>query len=136
MKKNVNLRGIYQLAQKISMAILFCSSGMLFSQTSFQQVELHLEANQYQQAKEKLLAVDSDEADFLKAQEYLGDIAIVQEEWEKASDYYETLVDAHPEKAIYHFKYGAALGLEAKYGSKMNAMFLLPNIKTTRSCYM
>ncbi|WP_026933525.1 tetratricopeptide repeat protein [Christiangramia echinicola] len=64
-----------------------------------------------------------------KALEFLGDISSFNKEWDKAIDYYETLVDLDSENAMYNFKLGGAMGMKAYYGSKFQAAILLGDIK-------
>lgn len=64
-----------------------------------------------------------------KALEFLGDISSFNKEWDKAINYYETLVDLDSENAMYNFKLGGAIGMKAYYGSKFQAAILLGDIK-------
>ncbi|SDS05032.1 tetratricopeptide repeat protein [Christiangramia echinicola] len=64
-----------------------------------------------------------------KAVEFLGDISSFNKEWDKAIDYYQTLVDLDSENAMYNFKLGGAMGMKAYYGSKFQAAILLGDIK-------
>lgn len=64
-----------------------------------------------------------------EAQEYLGDIASFEKNWDEAIKYYQGLVDMDPENAMYNFKLGGALGMKAYYGSKIQAALLLGDIK-------
>lgn len=65
----------------------------------------------------------------LHAIEYLGDIASFNKEWDKAIDYYESLVAKDPDNAMYNFKLGGAMGMKAYYGSKFQAAILLGDVK-------
>ncbi len=65
----------------------------------------------------------------LNAIEYLGDIASFNQEWDKAINFYEDLVEGNPENAMYNFKLGGALGMKAYYGSKFQAAILIGDVK-------
>ncbi|MFD2833486.1 tetratricopeptide repeat protein [Gramella sp. AN32] len=65
-----------------------------------------------------------------KSREFLGDIASFNKEWDKAIEYYEELLEEHPNNATYNFKTGGSMGMKAYYGSKFQAMLLIGDIKT------
>lgn len=64
-----------------------------------------------------------------KTQEYLGDIAAYNKDWDTAIDYYKTLVSKDNNNANYHFKYGGALGMKALSISKIRALGYIDDIK-------
>ncbi|SHI42036.1 Tetratricopeptide repeat-containing protein [Mesonia phycicola] len=101
----------------------------LNAQTSFKKGVEFFDAENWESAKTHFNQVESSNSYYLKAQEYLGDIAAHQKEWDEALNFYETLVEAHPDNANYNFKYGGALGLKALTLSKMQAAFYISDIK-------
>ncbi len=62
------------------------------------------------------------------ALEYLGDIKFKQKEWGEAADYFKKALCTDKSNAVYHFKYGGALGMKAKQ-NKLKAIFILDDIK-------
>lgn len=104
----------------------FClSTAIINAQNSFESGEKKLENGNIEEARQIFLQYE----DNLKATEYLGDIASLNKNWDDAIAYYETLVDKHPDNAMYNFKLGGALGMKAYYGSKFQAALLLGDIK-------
>ena len=95
------------------------------AQQSFENAENLLKTGEIEKAKNIFLKYE----DNLEAQEYLGDIANFQKEWDEAIDYYEELVDENPDNAMYNFKLGGAMGMKAYYGSKFQAALLINDVK-------
>lgn len=95
----------------------------------FEQGEQLFQAKEYAQAAvcfEKHLAEHPNHASSL---EYLGDIAAHLQQWTKAQSYYATLQRLHPKEANYHYKYGAALAMQAKNSNVLKAYTLLDKIE-------
>ena len=101
----------------------------LNAQTSFEKGERFFEAEKWNSAQKEFQQVSASSRQFAKSQEYLGDIAAHQKEWDKALDFYEALVEKYPDNANYNFKYGGALGMKALTLSKMQAAFYISDIK-------
>ena len=95
------------------------------AQQSFENAENLLKTGEIEKAKNIFLKYE----DNPEAQEYLGDIASFQKEWDEAIDYYEELVDENPDNAMYNFKLGGAMGMKAYYGSKFQAALLINDVK-------
>jgi tetratricopeptide (TPR) repeat protein len=64
-----------------------------------------------------------------KALEYLGDIRCHAQDWNGAAALYKQLCDLSPRNAGYWYKYGGALGMEAKTGNKFQALAMIPEIR-------
>ncbi len=73
----------------------------------------------------KALKTDTKNATAL---EYLGDIKFKQKKWGEAADYFKKALCTDKSNAVYHFKYGGALGMKAKQ-NKLKAIFILDDIK-------
>ena len=95
------------------------------AQQSFENAENLLKTGEIEKAKNIFLKYENKP----EAQEYLGDIASFQKEWDEAIDYYEQLVDENPDNAMYNFKLGGAMGMKAYYGSKFQAALLINDVK-------
>lgn len=65
----------------------------------------------------------------LNAYEYLGDTYAAQEQWDKAIEVFELLVEKEPNNADFNFKYGGSLGMKAKNSNRFTALFLLDDVK-------
>ena len=64
----------------------------------------------------------------LKTLEYLGDIQCQFKQWEKAVPYYVKLTKLKPTEANYFYKYGGALGMQAKESNKFKALSLIEEV--------
>lgn len=83
-----------------------------------------LENGQYEQAKGQFLRSNT-----LEAAEFLGDLASFRKNWNDAVKYYKKLVEQEPSSAVYNFKLGGALGMKAMEIGKLQAVFLIDDIK-------
>lgn len=97
----------------------------LFGQTDFKKAESLLHNGQVEESKVIFEKYD----DNLKAQEYLGDIASFQRNWDEAISYYKKLLKEDPDNPVYNFKLGGAMGLKAYNSSKFQAVLMIGDIK-------
>ncbi|MDR5591735.1 tetratricopeptide repeat protein [Christiangramia sp. SM2212] len=95
------------------------------AQSNLKSAEILLRNGEIEKAKKIFLQYD----DSPKSIEYLGDIASFEKDWDEAIDYYEDLIEIDPNKAMYNFKLGGAMGMKAYYGSKFQAALMLGDIK-------
>lgn len=109
--------------------IFILISSFLTAQNSFEKAEHLFKNEQWDSAKSAFQEVEGTSANYSKSQEYLGDIAAHQKDWDEALDYYETLVEKHPENANYNFKYGAVLAMKANASPKIVAALYVSDIK-------
>ncbi len=72
--------------------------------------------------------LESTPDDYL-AIELLGDSFGHQKKWDEAIDCYGKLVEAFPQNANLHYKYGGALGMKALSISKFGALVMIDDIK-------
>lgn len=109
---------------------LFFFTSLLFSQsTDFENGVLFFEKNDWEAARTNFLKALKEESYKIKAQEYLGDIAAYQKNWDEAITYYKPLVELDDNNAMYHFKYGGTLALKAQASSKVKALTLIGDFK-------
>ena len=108
---------------------IFFISGLLYAQDSFTRGESLYEQERYHEARKAFLDHLTQDPDHQKSREYLGDIACLDKDWDKALEYYEPLVEATPGSANYHFKYGGTLGMKALEVNKMRALGYISSIK-------
>lgn len=97
--------------------------------SDFNRAELLFQQEKFALAKpifEKLL---KEEPGNLKVIEYLGDIAGHAKNWDEALGYYEKLKETDPKVADYQYKFGGALGMKAKEGSKFAALGMLGDVE-------
>lgn len=77
------------------------------AQTSFEEGKTHFENERWEAAAVQFEKVPVSEKNYLKAQEYLGDVASHQEKWEEAL---ESLEDEDYEKAEKYYKNALKVG--------------------------
>ena len=112
----------------LGIALLF-SADHLLAQNNFENAKELYDAEQYESARELLEPLRAEQENDTAVQSLLGSVYAKLELWEKAADQVEGLVDEYPENAEYHFRYGGALGLEAKNSNKFTAMMMLDDVK-------
>lgn len=98
-------------------------------QTAFAKAEQLFKDQKYDLAQTAFSKLYQDDKNDLKSLERLGDIQYGKKEYEKAAKYYKILVDRNPKSANANFKYGGALGLQAKNSSKFKAVGMLDDVK-------
>lgn len=112
----------------ILIAFLF-SADYLVAQNSLKQAKELYETEQYEAAKELLEPLRAEQENDTAVQSLLGSVYAKLELWEKAAEQVEELVDKYPENAEYQFRYGGALGLEAKNSNRITALMMLDDVK-------
>ncbi|RIA10535.1 tetratricopeptide repeat protein [Flavobacteriaceae bacterium MAR_2010_72] len=100
-----------------------------WSQAAIVQAEQLFTQKQYAKAEQVLSTYVSSSPKDLKAIELLGDAYGHQKKWDNAIELYKKLVDAQPNRANYHYKYGGALGMKALTVSKLNALTIIDDVK-------
>ena len=112
----------------ILIAFLF-SADYLVAQNSLKQAKELYETEQYEAAKELLEPLRAEQENDTAVQSLLGSVYAKLELWEQAAEQVEELVDKYPENAEYQFRYGGALGLEAKNSNRITALMMLDDVK-------
>ena len=97
--------------------------------TDFNQAEALFQQGKYELAKSIFEQILKAEPKNYKAIEYLGDIAGQARNWDEALNYYKKLKNSNPKDANYQYKYGGALGMKAKEGSKFAALGMLDDVE-------
>ena len=97
--------------------------------SDFNRAELLFQQEKYALAKPIFEKILKAEPNNFKAIEYLGDIAGHYKDWNLALNYYEKLKNSNPKDANYQYKYGGALGMKAKEGSKIAALGLVGDVE-------
>ncbi len=95
----------------------------------FNQAEVLFQQKKYALAKPIFEKIIKEEPHNYKAIEYLGDIAGHFKKWDEALQYYEKLKKADFKNANYQYKFGGALVMKAKEGSKFAALSLLDDVE-------
>lgn len=109
---------------------LFFISPMVFSQsTDFEKGVINYEKSEWNKAKPYFLSSLKTHTNTIESQEYLGDIAAYDKNWDEALKYYKSLVLKDNENANYHFKYGGVLAYKAQASNKLKALTLVGDIK-------
>ena len=97
--------------------------------SDFNRAEILFQQEKYALAKPIFEKILKSEPNNFKAIEYLGDIAGHYKNWNLALNYYEKLKNSNPKDANYQYKYGGALGMKAKEGSKITALGLVGDVE-------
>jgi tetratricopeptide (TPR) repeat protein len=108
---------------------IFLFSTSLIAQNSFEKAEKLYEDKKYEQAKDLFESYLKLNPNHLKTLEYLGDIAFIDKNWDKAIEYYKKMKDKSPKTANHWYKYGGALGMKAKSINKFKAVGMIDDIK-------
>ena len=108
---------------------LLTFSTIISAQNSFETGVKQFNEGEYDAAETSFKKYLNNHKGDKKAQEYLGDVAFKKKDWNTAIDYYKPLVKSDQNNAVYHFKYGSALGKKAKEINRIRAVFLLDDIK-------
>jgi len=102
---------------------------LVMGQTAFEKGERYYNSEKYELAKSQLEMFIQQNPNDLKTLEYLGDIQCQFKKWEKAVPYYVKLTKLKPTEANYFYKYGGALGMQAKESNKFKALSLIDDVK-------
>ncbi|WP_432671769.1 tetratricopeptide repeat protein [Flavobacterium sp. SM2513] len=97
--------------------------------SDFNRAEMLFQQEKFALAKPIFEKIITEEPKNYKAIEYLGDIAGHAKNWNEALGYYEKLKKADPKNADYQYKFGGALGMKAKEGSKFAALGMLGDVE-------
>jgi tetratricopeptide (TPR) repeat protein len=101
----------------------------LLAQSSFENGEKCFKSGKYELAKSYFETSLKQNPNDLKTIEYLGDIECHFKEWEAAVPFYRNLTKLKPANAEFFYKYGGAMGMQAKEANKFKALSLLDDVK-------
>jgi tetratricopeptide (TPR) repeat protein len=99
-----------------------------FSQDKLSEIALLIEQKAYNKAEVQTANYLKKHPNNLEAIELLGDALGCQKKWEEATIQYKKLINAQPNKANYHYKYGGVLGMKALQ-NKFKAIGFIGDIK-------
>lgn len=102
---------------------------MVIGQTAFEKGEGYYRLNKFDLAKTQFEFSLKQNPTDLKTLEYLGDIQCQFKRWETAVPFYLKLTKLQPTQAEYFYKYGGALGMQAKESNKFKALSLIGDVK-------
>lgn len=100
-----------------------------FGQSIFQESEKMLVNKQFSKAETQMEQYVTEHPNDLKGIELLGDVYGQQKKWDDAITQYKKLVDASPNTANYHYKYGGAMGMKALEVNKFKAVGMIGDLK-------
>lgn len=103
----------------------------IFAQSTVDLGEGYINKKQFSKAEKVLNAFVKSNSDNLKAIELLGDAYGHQKKWDEAATEYKKLIKAKPKTANYHYKYGGALGMKALSVSKVSALGIIGDVKSS-----
>ena len=101
------------------------------SQNDFVKAEKLYQQGQIFKAKIVFEAILKENPNHIKTLEYLADIEGNSKNWDSTIFYYQKLKELMPKEADYHYKYGGALGMKAKESSKIKALGMIGDVKTS-----
>ena len=117
------------LGMKYLQLFIFFSTVSMLAQTSFENGEKCYSLGKFDQAKTFFETALHQNPNDLKSLEYLGDIQCHNKQWEKAVPFYLKLTKLKPSNAEYFYKFGGALGMQAKEANKFKALSLIDDVK-------
>ncbi len=109
--------------------LFFAVPFTLLGQSTFMDVEKMLEKKQFVKAETEMERYVQEHPNDLRGIELLGDAYGQQQKWDSAIEQYKKLVDAKPNTANYHYKYGGAMGMKALKVNKFKAVGMIGDIK-------
>jgi tetratricopeptide (TPR) repeat protein len=101
----------------------------MLAQSNFEKGVSCFDSGKFEQAKIYFEGFFKQNPNDLKTIEYIGDIQCQFKQWEKAVPYYEKLTLLKPFVSDYFYKYGGAMGMQAKEANKFKALSLLDDVK-------
>jgi tetratricopeptide (TPR) repeat protein len=108
--------------------LLFLPMSML-AQSSFENGEKCFKSGKFELAKSYFETSLKQNPNDLKTIEYLGDIECHYKKWEAAVPFYLKLTKLKPNNPEFFYKYGGAMGMQAKEANKFKALSLLDDVK-------
>ena len=102
----------------------------MLAQSNFESGEKCFNSGKYEIAKSYFETALQQNPDDLKTLEYLGDIQCHYKKWEVAVPFYLKLTKLKPTNAEFFYKYGGALGMQAKEANKFKALTLIDAVKS------
>jgi len=103
----------------------------LLAQTNYEKAEKLFKEGKYSQAQPVFESYLKNNPYHLKTLEYLGDIASQNKTWDKSISYYKKLKSIKPNEANYYYKYGGALAMKSLEVSKIKALGMIGEVKTS-----
>lgn len=99
-------------------------------QSTLEEAQQLFNNKQFSKAESTLVAYIKNNPEDLKGIELLGDTYGQQLKWDDAVAIYKKLVDVKDSNAIYHYKYGGAMGMKALKVNKFKALGMIDDIKS------
>jgi len=109
---------------------LFLCPVLAFSQVSLDAVNELVGNRQFEKSEVLIKQYLDVNPNSLEAVELLGDIYGHQKKWDEAIDSYKKLVEANPNNANFHYKYGGVLGMKALQ-NKFKALGFIGDVKAS-----
>ena len=119
-----------QINNSMKRLLVFILLPMLsFGQSQHETINQLFDAKQFVKAEKVAEDLVNENSNDLKAIELLGDAYGHLKNWDKAIVEYKKLVNAKPNNANYHYKYGGVLGMKALSVSKFKAVGIIGDAK-------
>lgn len=104
---------------------------ILFGQAKFDAIEQLFIQKEFIKAQEMMSKYVASNPNDLQGVELLGDAYGYLEKWDDALKYYKKLIAFDSNNANYYYKYGGVLGMKALTVSKISALSLIGDVKTS-----
>ena len=104
---------------------------LMIGQTSLSDAEILIKSKKFSKAETVLTTFIKENPNDIKATELLGDAFGHQKKWDEAIKQYKQLVKAKSTEANFHYKYGGALGMKALTISKLKALGIIGDVKSS-----
>jgi tetratricopeptide (TPR) repeat protein len=104
---------------------------IILGQTGFEKGEKLFTDGKLDQAESVFESYLKSNPTHLKTIEYLGDIAGQEKSWDKCIGYYKKLKTLKPTESNYYYKYGGALGMKSLGVSKLKALGMIGEIRSS-----
>lgn len=104
---------------------------LLLAQNPKEKAANFISDKQYSKAEKVMTSFVANNPSDKKALELLGDAYGYQKKWDGAIEQYKILSELEASNANYHYKYGGALGMKALTISKLKALGIIGDIKSS-----
>lgn len=116
---------------KLFVLIFLWLPTILFAQEKFDAIEQLFIQKQFIKAQKVMTDYVASNPNDLKGIELLGDAYSHEKKWDDAILCYKKLIDQDSNNANYYYKYGGALGMKALEVSKIKALMIIGDVKSS-----
>jgi len=111
--------------------LIFLTSMFCMAQNPKEKAEDFIAKKEFKNAQVEMISYLKANPEDKEAIELLGDAYGYEKKWDNAITAYEKLKNKEPKNANYHYKYGGALGMKALSISKIRALGIIGDVKSS-----